>query len=192
MARPQEFDTAEALQQAMTLFWRKGFEATSLSDLLEATGLSKSSLYGTFGSKRELFLEAFDAYREYRAREMNRMLRDGNGRQAIEGFFRAIIADAESPEFTNGCMGINEAVEMAPHDINIRLRVVEDFGNIEAALAQAIERGQTDGSIANTECANRIAKLFLLGFPGLQVMVRAGCSKATLNQTLNVLLSFLD
>lgn len=192
MARPQEFDTAEALHQAMKLFWRKGYEATSLSDLLDATGLSKSSLYGTFGSKRELFLDAFDAYREHRAREMHRMLRVGSGRQAIEDFFLAIIADADASEFTNGCMGINEAVEMAPHDTDIRLRVIEDFRNIEAAMIQAIERGQADGSITNAEDASRLSKLFLVGFPGLQVMVRAGCGKATLDQTLGVLLSVLD
>lgn len=192
MARPQEFDNQEVLQKAMKLFWHKGYEATSLVDLLNATGLSKSSLYGTFGSKRELFLNAFDTCREYRAREMKRMLHEGNGRQAIEGFFRSIIADAEAPDFTNGCMGINEAVEMAPHDTNIRLRVVEDLGNIEAALTKAIKRGQADGSIGNTENPNRLAKLFLLGFPGLQVMVRAGCGKAILSQTLSVLLSVLD
>ena len=61
MARPQEFDTTEALHQTMDVFCCKGFEATSLADLLKATGLSKSSLYATFGGKRELFVAAFDA-----------------------------------------------------------------------------------------------------------------------------------
>ena len=63
MARPQEFNTAEALYKAMGVFWSKGYEGTSLADLLEATGLSKSSLYATFGDKRDLFLAAFDCYR---------------------------------------------------------------------------------------------------------------------------------
>uniref|UniRef100_UPI001CF1B65F TetR/AcrR family transcriptional regulator n=1 Tax=Hymenobacter terricola TaxID=2819236 RepID=UPI001CF1B65F len=66
MARPQEFDTAAALHKAMGVFWRKGYEATSLVNLLEATGLSKSSLYSSFGGKRALFLAAFDAYRQQR------------------------------------------------------------------------------------------------------------------------------
>jgi TetR/AcrR family transcriptional repressor of nem operon len=192
MARPQEFDTAEALHQAMRLFWHKGYEATSLADLLSATGLSKSSLYGTFGSKREFFLSAFDAYREHRAREMQRMLSEGSGHRAIEDFFRTIVADAGAKDFTNGCMGINQAVEMAPHDADVRRRVVEDFGNIEAALIQAIKRGQADGSIGNAGRARQLAKLFVLGFPGLQVMVRAGCDQVMLDQTLGALLSILD
>ncbi|RZO10760.1 TetR/AcrR family transcriptional regulator [Pseudomonas moorei] len=192
MARHQEFDTAEALQKAMGVFWRKGFEATSLMDLLDATGLSKSSLYGTFGSKRELFLNAFDAYREHRLREMFRILRNGSGRQAIETFFRMIVADAESVEFTNGCMSINQAVEMAPHDADIRQRVVNDFGNIGKTLVETIQRGKTDGSIKSNRDAQTLAQFFILGFPGLQVMIRAGCGKTMLEHALNALLSSLD
>ena len=61
MARLQEFNTEEALRKAMNMFWQKGYEATSLADLLEAMGLSKSSLYAAFGGNRELFIAAFDA-----------------------------------------------------------------------------------------------------------------------------------
>ncbi len=68
MARPQAFNTEEALHGALSVFWRKGYEATSLADLLAATRLSKSSLYATFGDKRSLFLAAFDAYRQARRR----------------------------------------------------------------------------------------------------------------------------
>lgn len=192
MARPQEFDTAKALHQAMGVFWRKGYEATSLADLLEATGLSKSSLYGTFGSKRELFLAAFDAYREARTEDMLRVLDRGPARQAIETFFRMIIADAGAPEFQRGCMSINQAVEMAPHDPEVQGRVEEDFQRMEDALTRAIERGQEDGSVASTRDAGELARMLVLAFPGLQVMVRAGRDKTRLDETLKVLLSSLD
>ena len=66
MARPQEFDTAQALSAAMHVFWRKGYEATSLADIMAATGLSKSSLYAAFGDKRSLFLAALSAYQTER------------------------------------------------------------------------------------------------------------------------------
>ncbi len=77
MGRPQEFDTAEALRSAMHVFWSKGYEGASLADILQATGLSKSSLYATFGDKRALFLAAFDAYRKERLEYLNHMLNDG-------------------------------------------------------------------------------------------------------------------
>src|SRR5688500_8087771 len=115
MARPQEFDTSKVLHNALRLFWQKGYEATSMTDLLEATGLSKSSLYNTFGSKHNLLLSAFDAYREDRRRDMQAVLAQGTARQAIDTFFRMIITDAQAPQFRHGCMSINQAVEMAPH-----------------------------------------------------------------------------
>lgn len=191
MARPQEFNTTEALHQAMRVFWRKGYEATSLADLLDATGLSKSSLYGTFGGKRELFLAAFDAYREERIRDMHRILDNGPARPAIEKFFEMIVGDvlAENPK---GCMSINQAVEMAPHDVAVRQRVASDFQSIEDALVRTIERGRNDGTVKSMRSTRDLAKLLVLGFPGLQVMVRSGGTKTWLEDGLTALLTSLD
>ncbi|WP_212631894.1 TetR/AcrR family transcriptional regulator [Pseudomonas sp. KB-10] len=192
MARPQEFNTAEALHKAMLVFWRKGYEATSLVDLLEATGLSRSSLYGTFGGKRELFIAAFDAYRNERERDMKRVLRQGNARRAIEEFFRMLFANLGAQEPAQGCMSINQGVEMAPHDPEIRARVMEDFRHIEEALTSVIERGQGDGSLTSTRNARELARLLVLAFPGLQVMARIGYAQADLDGALSLLLSNLD
>ncbi len=192
MARPQEFNTAEALHQAMDVFWRKGYEATSMADLLKAMGLSKSSLYATFGGKRELFLAAFDAYREERGREMHRILKEGPARPAIERFFRKIVTDAENGDSSRGCMSINQAVEMAPRDPEVRSRISHDFAGMEELLTQAIIRGQAEGSVRSIDDARNLARLLVLAFPGLQVMVRAGGDRAQLDDTLNLLLSKLD
>jgi TetR/AcrR family transcriptional repressor of nem operon len=191
MARPQEFNTQEALHKAMVMFWRKGYEATSMTDLLGATGLSKSSLYATFGGKHELFISAFDVYRQERARDMYRALENGPARQAIETFFRLLFTDIGNPE-SRGCMSINQAVEMAAHDPEVRLRVMEDFRLIEEALVSAIERGQEDCSLASRRSARELARLLVLAFPGLQVMARAGYVKDDVESALNLLLSNLD
>lgn len=192
MARPQEFNTAEALHKAMLVFWRKGYEATSLVDLLEATGLSRSSLYGTFGGKRELFIAAFDAYRNERERDMQRVLRQKGARRAIEEFFRMLFANLGTHEPAQGCMSINQGVEMAPHDPEIRARVMEDFRHIEEALTSVIVRGQGDGSLTNTRNARELARLLVLAFPGLQVMARIGYAQADIDGALSLLLSNLD
>jgi TetR/AcrR family transcriptional repressor of nem operon len=176
----------------MGVFWRKGYEATSLSDLLEVTGLSKSSLYGAFGGKHELFLAAFDAYREDRARDMNRLLKQRSAREAIETFFRVIVSDARDPSRGSGCMSINQAVELAPHDPDVRRRVEEDFQRIEDAFTAAIERGQAEGAVARHRAPRDLARLLVLAFPGLQVMVRAGTDPARIEGSLSQLLSLLD
>ena len=192
MARPQEFNTDEVLHQAMDVFWRKGYEATSMTDLLEAMGLSKSSLYAAFGGKRELFVAAFDAYREERRREMRQILERSPARQAIERFFRKIVTDAGNGDSSRGCMSINQAVETAPRDPEVRTRVIQDFALIEDTLTRTIERGQAEGSVKSADDARNLARLLVLAFPGLQVLARAGGDLARLDETLNLLLSMLD
>ena len=192
MARPQEFNTAEALHKAMGVFWNKGYEGTSLADLLEATGLSKSSLYATFGDKRDLFLAAFDCYRAERTRELHLVLDNGKARKSIETFFRKIIEDARATTFSHGCMSTNQAVELAPHDPDVRRRVETDFQVIEDAFARTIQRGQVEGSIKSSVSPRNLARLLVVAFPGFQVMVRAGANAARLDDALATLLSNLD
>jgi TetR/AcrR family transcriptional repressor of nem operon len=159
MARPREFDKPEALRQAMPVFWRKGYEGTSLADLLEATGLSKSSLYATFGDKRTLFLAAFDAYRTERMRRLHQSLNDGQPvHQSIEGFFRRGVAHAADPTQAYGCMTANQAVELAPHDVDVQRLVAEDFQAVEDAFSHAIARGQADGSITSRDDPRKLAR----------------------------------
>lgn len=192
MVRPQEFDRRNVLNRAMTLFWNKGYDATSLSDLLIATGLSKSSLYGSFGDKRELFLEAYDTYREERAREMSLILGAGPADKAIRAFFAKIIEDAALVAFSNGCMSTNQAVELAPRDSAVKSRVDEDFKLIEEAFFETIQRGQKEGSVSPKADARAVASMFAVAFPGFQVMVRAGTAPRRLETALNQLLSNLE
>jgi TetR/AcrR family transcriptional repressor of nem operon len=193
MARPQKFETSEVLRNAMYVFWSKGFEAASLSDILAATGLSKSSLYATFGDKRELFLAAFDAYRKERLSHLHRTLKDGQpARLSIEEFFRQVLAHSQAETRACGCMTANEAVELAPHDANIQQLVAEDFQAVEDAFTQAIARGQADGSIANRQDPRRLAHFLLVGLQGLEVMLRAKSERSRLDATLSVMLAVLD
>lgn len=192
MARPQEFDTTEALHKVMRVFWHKGYEATSLMDLLEATGLSKSSLYSTFGGKYALFLAAFDAYRQRRATDVQHVLEQEPARPAIEAFFHLLLGELNSNEPDLGCMSINQAVEMAPHDPEIRKRVLADFRLMEEALTYTIKRGQGNGSLTSLRNPRELARILVLAYPGLQVMARAGFARTDLDDLVRVLLMNLD
>ena len=163
-----------------------------MADLLEATGLSKSSLYAAFSGKRDLFLAAFDAYRDERKKEMKRLLEGGTGREAVERFFGAIIKDAQDPTAPRyGCMSTNEAVELAPHDAEVRARVSADLTSIETAIAKTIHRGQADGSISADKDADRLARALLVAFPGLQVMVRARLDDGFLDDAFRTVMSII-
>lgn len=173
------------------MFWHKGYEATSLCDLLDATGLSKSSLYGTFGSKRDLFLAAFDSYRESRAKEMACILCEAPARAALESFFRLVVSDTWTCN-GEGCMSINQSIELAPHDVDVAHRVRADLQRMEKAFARVIERGQKEGSVKAQRKASDMASVLVVAFPGLQVMVRSGCEQACLDATVQAVLGILD
>ncbi|MDD5371462.1 MAG: TetR/AcrR family transcriptional regulator [Anaerolineaceae bacterium] len=193
MARPQEFDTTEALRSAMHVFWSKGYEAALLEDILAATGLSKSSLYATFGDKRDLFLAAFDTYRQERMLYLHQILNNPQpARQCIETFFRQGVAHSQDKMRACGCMVANEAVELAPHDADIQRLVAEDFQAVEDLFTQAIQRGLADGSITSRHEPRRVACFLVVGLQGLQVMARAKSDRARLDDAVTVMLAALD
>ncbi|MEK1928735.1 MAG: TetR family transcriptional regulator C-terminal domain-containing protein [Pararhizobium sp.] len=123
---------------------------------------------------------------------MDAILNEGSAWQALETFFCKIIADARAVEFSHGCMSTNQAVEMAPHDPQMRGRIEADFQLIEDVFTRTVERAQADGSVKNGRSAREIARLLVVTFPGFQVMVRAGACKTRLETRFDVLLSNLD
>lgn len=173
MARPREFDERDALTQAVGVFWNKGYEGTSMADLLAATGLSKSSLYETFGSKRDLFMAALSAYCDDRTRLMRDHLQSrDNALDAIAGFLALVVEQARRDDRPFGCLSCNEAAEMAPHDSDVRRILARDFDGMEAAFAEAINRGHADGSIPPDREARRYARFLNVTYHGLQIMAR--------------------
>ena len=194
MARPQEFETSEALCGAMHVFWSKGYEATSLADILAATGLSKSSLYATFGDKHALFLASFKAYQQQRLYHLERILNnDQPARQSIETFFRLVL-DRSTGDVLHGsgCMTANAAVELAPHDPDVQRMVAEDFQAIEDAFALTIARGQVDGSITSRQKPGTLAHFLVVSLQGFEVMARAKTNRARLDESVTVMLATLD
>ncbi|MGH0032561.1 MAG: TetR/AcrR family transcriptional regulator [Myxococcota bacterium] len=143
--RPREFDEGEALERAMQLFWSRGYESTRLTDLLAEMGISRQSLYSTFGNKRALFLRTIDHYRETQLSAALKLLaREGpplDNVRAVIGFFHQLAGDARC----RGCLVANALVEVAPHDPEIALVLSDTLEllqqRIESALDQARQRG---------------------------------------------------
>lgn len=193
MARPREFNKEDVLQKAMHLFWQKGYEATSMADLLAATELSKSSLYDTFGDKRKLFLSALESYRQFRLEGFQTSLNDGcPARESIAALFEGFTTKAVEGRRGYGCMSCNEAVEFGAGDEEVQGIVLADFQAVEDAFAEAVARGQRDGSIANQEPAQKLARFLSVHLQGLYVMARAGANAEQFADATAVMLSALD
>lgn len=192
MARPREFDAQQALQKAMYAFWSKGYEATSMADLLRATGLSKSSLYDTFGSKRELFLASFELYRQERMRLLEGYLNSQpTAFESIEAFFHMVLGHARQDERPFGCMSCNEAVEFGPHDEQVQDLIAKDFQAVEDSLTAAIKRGQKDGSIGAEKDPRKLGRALTVTHQGLQLMARSQTTAERLDDALSVMLGAL-
>ncbi|ASV66673.1 TetR/AcrR family transcriptional regulator [Cytobacillus kochii] len=169
MARPLNFNPQLKLKAVMILFWKKGYHATSLSDLQEVTGLSKSSIYQAYGNKYDLFIAAFRMYHEEQLKQLQDIIQNGdNGYDAIETFLLKIVHAEDG--LPCGCMTSNEAIEMGPHDQAFCQLINEQFQEIEEVFISAIDRGKKDQSITSHTDSLLLARFLMVIIQGINVM----------------------
>src|ERR1700726_3852467 len=161
MAGVKQFDRDDVLDRAMAAFWARGYEATSIDDLVEATGIGRGSLYGTFGDKRQLFLAALDHYWNTVGMEMFAELSDPDARHAIERMFDALIRRASNPKFPRGCLFTNTSLECPNCGDEIARKIAENMGQQETAIYQVLRKAQADGTLSQTQDARALARFFL-------------------------------
>ncbi|NUU19919.1 MAG: TetR/AcrR family transcriptional regulator [Streptomycetaceae bacterium] len=168
MARTKEFDPDAVLQRALELFWRRGYEATSMADLVEHLGIARASIYATYGGKRDLYLKAFDRYLENGVDFAGRLSQPGPVLPAI----RALVEQfAEvSPDGPPGCFAVNTAVELSTHDAEIARRVASNWDRIETALLTGLTRAQAQGEIPADKDPRALARFLLTVLQGMRVV----------------------
>lgn len=193
MARPREFSTEEALDKALQVFWSKGYEATSLCDLLDAMGISKSSFYDTFGSKHELLLAALERYQQTETTRMLALLcGEMPAKQAIATVFARAIDKLTGAGTRQGCFINNCAVEISPHDPQAAKRVQACQCSLEDAFFGAVTRGQQAGDIPAKRDARALARFLNTSLAGLAVMAKGGALRPALEDAASITLQALD
>ena len=170
VGRPREFDEEAVLAAAMDAFWRKGYEATSLVDLTEATGLNKASLYRVFGDKHQLFKTTLKHYAEMEFREVTSVIReDASPLENIRAIVRKITTDFAHEK---GCMITNSMVELAPHDAEIG-QMLQEFGEKRVqALTGVITMAQQAGEIRPELVPLELAASLMITLAGSAAMVK--------------------
>lgn len=193
MARPREFDTDDVLEKAMQAFWSGGYEATSLSELTRAMGISKSSFYETFGSKHELFLATIERYGETAAERTVGLLEESSwAKGAIAAVFEFVIDSATAEGQRRGCFINNCAVESASRDAAVASRVVGCLSRLETAFEHAVDRGQIAGDIPGDYDSRTLARFLASSLQGLIVTAKANPDRAKLNDIVRVVLGSLE
>ncbi len=193
MARPREFDKAVALDAAIRCFWARGYEATSVRDLAEAMGIAGPSLYNTFGDKRTLYRLALDHYVERgfcdRVRRFESQL---SPRAAIDAFFAEIIEMSLADKEHKGCLIVNSALELSPHDPEFRTALAAVLREMEAFFYRCVKAGQEAGTILNALPADDLARMLLGLLMGLRVLARSRPEPELLRGLVRPALALLD
>ncbi len=193
MARPREFNTQEALGQALEVFWSKGYEAASVCELMKAMGLSKSSLYDSFGSKHELFLKVIDCYVDASTAGIKLALTgEGSGRRAIEDMFTAIIDKSTGEDGQRGCFAANCAVELSGSDPQAGRRLTAFFKQFEGVIESAVRRGQSQGNISEDKEPSALARFLASNINGIRVIAKVNPDPGALRDVARIALKALD
>lgn len=189
----KQFDREEALDRAMDQFWSRGFEATSMQDLVDCTGVNRGSLYATFGDKRALFLATLRKYdEEKRTRYLDELEASHEPREAIRRLFRRYASGASEAGDNKGCMLTNTALELAPHDDEIRRFVARSQEEIEAFFTRLIKAGKARGDFPDGIRPGEAARGLLASLIGLIVLTRSRPEKALLNSIVDDALRRLE
>lgn len=193
MARRKEFDREAALDRAMHLFWRRGYEASSLTELLSAMRISRQSLYDTFGDKRRLFLAALDRY----CAAMNVQLL---GKLTVPHAAKAEIAAALDgaiefflafPE-RRACLMANTAMELAPHDKMVAQKVKAFMDAVESGFRQALARADARGELPPDLDLAALSRFFTGVMNGIAVAAKSGAPREALADVARTALSVLQ
>ncbi|WP_329209457.1 TetR/AcrR family transcriptional regulator [Streptomyces sp. NBC_00683] len=194
MARTKEFDPDAALQSALELFWRRGYEATSIADLVEHLGIGRASIYATFGNKHELYLKAVDRYSEERdPLLLTELSQPGPALPAVRATVRRFASEAASPEDRlNGCLITNTAAELAPHDPAAARRVEVSWEHFETLLQSALVRARAQGELPEDRDPRALARMLLVLLQGVRIVGKASSDPARVRDATEQALTLLD
>jgi TetR/AcrR family transcriptional regulator, transcriptional repressor for nem operon len=170
MGRTREFDTGKTLQKAIQLFWEKGYNGVSTQELIDAFGISKSSLYAAYGDKMQLFIMALENYRlDLSGKTINRLKNCISIKKEIKSIFTEISRNALSDKKHKGCFVVNSIIELAPHNDEIAAIVKDHRARLEKAFTTAIYAGIATGEIGGDKNPENISRLYCNAISGIQV-----------------------
>lgn len=186
MNRVRAFDPSTTLSQVVDLFAAKGYSETSMEDIVQATGVSRYGLYGTFGNKRELFEQALEQYAEGMGkRSFLRLLEPGASLDHIRAIFDERVADMTASELNKGCLFIHTAMELAPQDDELRGVLQRFMKRMSKAFSIGLDSAKGRGEVAADIDVDAAGEMLTSTMFGLAVLGRTGFPKATLDSIVD-------
>jgi TetR/AcrR family transcriptional repressor of nem operon len=180
MTGQKQHDTTEFIDNAMRAFWARGYEGTSIGDLVSATGVNRGSIYANFDGKRDILVAALKRYDDfYRFRFLERLAAQLGPKDAVIAAFRGAAQPPETTGVPGGCLIINSAVEIAPHDPGVAEIVTASLNGLHAFFLDRINAAKARGDVAADLPAKATAQALQALFIGLRVLTRSGADQDT-------------
>lgn len=193
MARPTRFTREEVLEKAMQAFWREGYNATGMADLVKATDLKPGSLYAAFDSKRELFLASLDYYGQRSVARVEHALHASDSPlTALREFFLQLARDAASDKGKRSCFLVNSVLELARQDEEVRDRINVHFRQIENLLRTNLKLAQSRGELGADKDPKALAAFLLNNMWGFRVLGGTAPGPRRTQDIVRLVLSVLD
>jgi AcrR family transcriptional regulator len=183
MGRPREFDADAALDSAMRVFWQRGYEGAALSDLTEAMGINRPSMYAAFGNKEELFRKAFERYSDTTASYVSRALDEPTARQVAEAALAGAVEATTGKDCPHGCLGVQGALATSADGEPVRQRLVDWRVDGEKAIRSRLQAAKAEGDLPADADAGDLARFLCTVMFGIAVEAAGGTTKAKLKRT---------
>jgi AcrR family transcriptional regulator len=188
MGRPRSFDVDEALDRAMHVFWHKGYEGTSLSDLTEAMGVNRPSLYAAFGGKESLFRKALDRYAEHPSSYVDEALEEPTARRVAEHMLEGALDLQTHPHTPLGCLFVQGALAVGEEAAPVRQEVTARRTAGESAIRERFERAIAEGDLPPGTDAAALARYIRTVVYGMAVQAADGASREELRKVAAIAL----
>lgn len=192
MPRPPSFDRAEVIERATDVFWQRGYDRTSVSDLVQATGLKPGSLYAAFGSKKGLFLEVLKAYQANSAGRLRESLRQSRSPlEAIRCFFEELVEETLQDPQGRGCLMVNTLLEFSRHDPDVQSELSSGLSGIERLFGEALRHASESGELDPRLDTDATAAFLVNNLWGIRVTCRGRPAREAVEGVVRTVLAAL-
>lgn len=193
IGRPPEFDVNEVIVAAMDTFWSNGFEGTSMQQILKSTGLSKSSLYQTFGGKQELFVKCLDQYSmDMKESLLAKLSQSKSGVGFIKEVLLSAAKEAKGPGIPKGCLIMNTATEFAQHNSAVSKSVNRGIEAFKFVFATALEKARESGEIEKSADVDQLSSYVVSSMSGIKSIVKSGADEKSVRSIVEVVMKAIN
>ncbi|TSD62284.1 TetR/AcrR family transcriptional regulator [Inquilinus sp. KBS0705] len=193
MARTKDFDENEVLSKAIQLFWHKGYNGTSMQELVDGLGISRSSLYDTYTDKHTLFMKALQSYQQAGTANIEAIIERGlPAKDTVAKLLDLATGDLICDQQQKGCFMVNAEVEVAPHDPEVAAVVCHNDQLMEEAFFRVIKEGQQSGDIQNKQDARALARFIFNSVKGMRVSAKSTNDTAIFKDIIRLTIAILD